>query len=170
MEEENANATVPFVEQQQPVFLHLGGLPRASRSGWTIVNAFEEGADVVASIASMPSFPNDSVAAIYCSHTLEHLPHWINESENVYAALSEWHRILRHGSIALATTFHHNLSFCSHHHHRYPAPGGALFVSVPDLAVLSRLFVNDSLSTQERFEVTKMIYGSQMNPYEYHKV
>ncbi len=101
--EENTNASVPFIEQQ-PILLHLGGFHRSSRSGWTIVNACEEGVDIVATIASLPFFSNDSVTAIYCSHTLEHLPHGLKQSENVYAALSEWHRILRHGSKAALFT------------------------------------------------------------------
>ncbi len=85
---------------EQPVLLQLGGLLRASRSGWTIVNTCgeeDEGVNVVASMTSLPSFSNDSVTAIYCCHTLEYLSLSYTETQNVYAALSEWHRILRHG-------------------------------------------------------------------------
>jgi predicted SAM-dependent methyltransferase len=49
------------------------------------------------------------------------------------------------------------------------AAGGVLMVSVPDLAVLARLFVSDQLSLDKRYIVMRMIYGGQTDPYDFHK-
>jgi predicted SAM-dependent methyltransferase len=48
--------------------------------------------------------------------------------------------------------------------------GGILYVAVPDLYILSSLFVDDSLTEQERFHVMWMMYGGQMDVYDVHKV
>jgi len=53
--------------------------------------------------------------------------------------------------------------------HRVLKPGGTLFVSVPDLDVLSALFVNRQLlSMADRFLVMRMIFGGHTDRYDYH--
>ena len=49
-------------------------------------------------------------------------------------------------------------------------PGGLLLVAVPDMRVLAKMYLDPSLSMQERFMVTKMIYGSQSDEFDYHHV
>jgi predicted SAM-dependent methyltransferase len=49
-------------------------------------------------------------------------------------------------------------------------PGGRLMASVPDFNLLCRLFLADGLTTQQRFEVMRLIFGGQMDPYDLHKV
>ena len=43
-------------------------------------------------------------------------------------------------------------------------------MAVPDLSVLARMYLDSSLSLSERFMVTKMIYGSQSDEFDYHHV
>ena len=50
-------------------------------------------------------------------------------------------------------------------------PSGTLYVSVPDLDVLARLFLDLSLlSSAERFLVVCMIFGGHDDAYDYHLV
>jgi predicted SAM-dependent methyltransferase len=48
--------------------------------------------------------------------------------------------------------------------------GGRFLISVPDLEVLCRFMLNGELTLQERFEVMRMIYGGQSDPYDFHKI
>ena len=52
--------------------------------------------------------------------------------------------------------------------HRVLKAGGALFVSVPDLDVLVRLYQNETLSISDRFFVMRMIYGGQVDEHDFH--
>lgn len=50
-------------------------------------------------------------------------------------------------------------------------PAGTLYVSVPDLDTLARIFVDRSLlSVQDRFLVMRMIFGGHIDKYDYHLV
>jgi predicted SAM-dependent methyltransferase len=98
------------------------------------------------------AFADSSVVAIYASHVLEHASYntaMLNATEQHYTSgtsrrgpsdlrrtLREWHRVLK--------------------------GGGALFVSVPDLRALAKLFVDDSigLDANERFFVMRVMYGT----------
>jgi len=60
------------------------------------------------------------------------------------SALKEWHRILM--------------------------PGGILQVSVPDLDVLCRMFIDKQLSYADRFWVMRMIFGGHVDKSDYHVV
>jgi predicted SAM-dependent methyltransferase len=54
---------------------------------------------------------------------------------------------------------------------RVLAPAGTLCVSVPDLDVLARLFIDRSLlSAQDRFLVMRMIFGGHIDKHDYHLV
>lgn len=50
-------------------------------------------------------------------------------------------------------------------------PGGTLCVSVPDLDVLARLFLDrEKLSLADRFLVMRMIFGGHVDKTDYHLV
>ena len=86
-------------------------------------------------------FPNSSVTAIYASHVLEHVSYQVNEE--LRHTLREWHRVLK--------------------------PGGVAFISVPDLAVLSKLFA-ESPDPQDRYKIMRMMFGGHIDEYDMHKV
>jgi predicted SAM-dependent methyltransferase len=54
--------------------------------------------------------------------------------------------------------------------HRVLAPGGTLYVSVPDLAVLAKLLLSDGLTVEQRFMVVRMIFGGHVDAHDYHQM
>lgn len=108
---------------------------------WKIMNA-RPGPDVdcVGSCVDLSRFATGSVAEIYASHVLEHLG-YLSE---LPGALAECHRIL--------------------------VSGGRLHVSVPDLDVLARLYLDPGLSVDDRFHVMRMMFGGQTDAHDYHRV
>jgi hypothetical protein len=77
-----------------------GGKGHPAVPGWTIVDLREASADVVLDISNEPlPYPDDSVAAIFCSHTLEHI-----DRRRLAFVLSEFHRVLhrREGLVRIA--------------------------------------------------------------------
>lgn len=52
--------------------------------------------------------------------------------------------------------------------HRVLKPGGRLLISVPDLEVLCRAMLNPELTPDNKFHVMRMIYGGQVNDFDYH--
>lgn len=109
--------------------------------GWEVLNAVPGPAvDHVGTAADLRRFADGTFAALYSSHVLEHL----DFKHELQAGLREWHRVL--------------------------APGGQLYVSVPDLAVLARLFLADALSLEQRFAVVKMMFGGHCDEHDYHLV
>ncbi len=109
--------------------------------GWEVLNAVPGPAvDHVGSAADLRRFADATFAALYSSHVLEHL----DFKGELQAGLREWHRVL--------------------------APGGRLYVSVPDLAVLARLFLADGLALEHRFAVVKMMFGGHYDEHDYHQV
>jgi predicted SAM-dependent methyltransferase len=48
-------------------------------------------------------------------------------------------------------------------------PEGKLWIAVPDMDVLCQMYLNKSLGTAERIELTRIIYGGQMNEHDFHK-
>lgn len=65
--------------------------------------------DILRDMDDLYGIPDHSVAALYCSHTLEHQT---IAGDKLMTTLKEWFRVIR--------------------------PGGLLLVSVPDLAVLAK--------------------------------
>ncbi len=109
--------------------------------GWEVLNAVPGPVvDHVGSAADLRRFADGTFTALYSSHVLEHL----DFKDELLAGLREWHRVL--------------------------APGGQLCVSVPDLAVLARLFVADGLALELRFAVVKMMFGGHFDEHDYHQV
>lgn len=106
---------------------------------WKILNALPgEGVDHQGDVRDLSAFADESFDALYASHVLEHLSY----NGVLVEALKGMHRILR--------------------------PGGKLLISVPDLDVLCRLFVHDKLSAQDRFQVMRMMFGGQLDAYDFH--
>jgi len=110
--------------------------------GWEVLDANPGPCvDRVGDASNLSAFPNDSFDCIYASHVAEHFDY----KDQLLATLKEWHRIL--------------------------LPAGELFVSVPDLDVLARLFVDRALlSGNERYLVMRMIFGGHIDKYDYHLV
>jgi len=48
--------------------------------------------------------------------------------------------------------------------------GGTFMVSVPDLDVLSHLFISPSLSIDQKFHVMRMIFGGQTDTADFHHI
>lgn len=53
---------------------------------------------------------------------------------------------------------------------RILSPDGQLFISVPDLEVLCRLFISTDLDKAARFHVMRMMFGGQVDPFDFHYV
>ena len=54
--------------------------------------------------------------------------------------------------------------------YRILAPGGRLSISVPDLDVLCEHFLDPSLSETQRFHVMRMIFGGQIDRFDFHYI
>lgn len=120
--------------------LHIGGQVRAA--GWEVLDVTPSPAvDHVADARNLSIFGNDTFAAVYASHVVEHFDY----KDELAATLTEWCRVME--------------------------PGGTLYISVPDLDVLARLFLDrQKLSPQERFFVMQMIFGGHADKFDYHLV
>lgn len=113
---------------------------REVRDGWKILNIQPgPGVDFVGDCMDLSQFANGSVHEIYASHVYEHLSY----QGELGRALGEAHRVLM--------------------------PGGVLRISVPDLDVLCRLFLDETLPTPVRFNVMRMMFGGQLDPYDFHR-
>ncbi|MEX1108564.1 MAG: methyltransferase domain-containing protein [Dongiaceae bacterium] len=111
------------------------------RAGWKILN-IQPGprVDFVDNCCDLSRFATGSVSTIYASHVLEHL----GFREALPRALIEIRRVLN--------------------------PGGPFLMSVPDLAVLSRLFLDERLDAQERMTAMMMMFGGQIDEHDFHHV
>jgi len=110
--------------------------------GWELLNAMPaDYVDHLGDARDLSRFADASFDEIYASHIVEHFD-YSGELENT---LREWHRVLK--------------------------PQGRLGISVPDLDVLARLFIQrDKLSFDQRFMVMRMMFGGHANEYDHHKV
>ena len=110
--------------------------------GWEVLDAQPAPyVDHVCNANDLSQFGDNTIAEIYASHVLEHFDY----NGELMATLQEWHRVLE--------------------------PEGKLMISVPDLDVLSRLFLGkDRLSFEERFFVMRMMFGGHLDKYDYHVV
>jgi FkbM family methyltransferase len=109
---------------------------------WEILNVVPGPyVDHLCNARDLSRFPDNTFTDIYASHVLEHFD-YINELD---AVLKEWYRVL--------------------------APGGTLYISVPDLDVLAHLVtLKDQLTVEELFSVMRMIFGGHTDKYDYHLV
>lgn len=114
---------------------------QARADGWEILNANPAPyVDHVCNANNLSQFANNTFAEIYASHVVEHLD-YVNELETT---LKEWLRVL--------------------------APGGRLYISVPDIDVLAGLILDKQLSVNERFHVMCMMFGGHVDKFDYHVV
>ncbi len=111
------------------------------RDGWKILNILAgPDVDYVGDCTDLTEFADASVDEVYASHVLEHLGY----GEDLPKALGAIHRILK--------------------------PGGRLRVSVPDLDVLMHLYLNPDSDQSARWEIMRILYGGQVDSYDYHKL
>jgi predicted SAM-dependent methyltransferase len=91
-------------------------------AGWEVLDANPGPiVDHVANARDLSFFPDQTFERIYASHVVEHFDY----NGELLATLTEWHRVL--------------------------VPAGFLYVSVPDLDILARLFLDrQSLSFEDR--------------------
>lgn len=110
-------------------------------AGWEVLDANAgPHVDHVADARDLTRFADDTFEEIYASHVVEHLDY----KDELVTALTGWRRVL--------------------------VPGGTLSVSVPDMDVLARLFVEPSLTLHERFTVMRVIFGGHVDRFDYHLV
>lgn len=109
---------------------------------WEVLNAVPgEHVDHLGNAGDLSRFDDGIFRQVYASHVLEHFDY----KNDLEAALKEWNRVLE--------------------------PGGSLFVSVPDLDILARLFIaRKRLNLEERYYVMRMIFGGHIDEYDYHMV
>lgn len=134
---------------------NLRSAPRASHSaqrrlhigghvrkeGWEVLNVTPGPAvDHVGDASDLGRFRDATFTELYASHVLEHL----DFGGALQAALREWHRVL--------------------------VPDGRLYVAVPDLRVLSGLFLSEGLEIGQRFDIVKMMFGAHSDEHDYHLV
>jgi predicted SAM-dependent methyltransferase len=113
---------------------------RVRTSGWEVLDAIPAPwVDHVADAEHLVGFPDNTFEQIYASHVLEHFDY----NGQLQDTLKEWWRVLQ--------------------------PGGTLYVSVPDLDILARLFLDRTmLSVEDRYLVMRMIFGGHIDEYDYH--
>ena len=109
-------------------------------AGWELFNAIPgDHVDHLGNAADLSRFSDSTFTEIYASHVLEHFDY----NGELLLTLKEWSRVMK--------------------------PSGRLFVSVPDMDVLARLFLDrNRLSVDERFFVMRMIFGGHVDEYDYH--
>ncbi len=113
-----------------------------SAPGWEVLNVMPgPHVDHICDAAELSIFEDNSFSVVYASHILEHMD-FVEEISN---ALAEWYRVLE--------------------------PSGKVYISVPDLDVLSELFLDkQNLPLDDRFQVMRMIFGGHTDDYDYHMI
>jgi len=134
-------ATAPVEPVQPTDAIRLHVGGKERRKGWKILN-IQPGPEVdfVGDCTDLSHFPDNSIAEIYASHVYEHLGY----QKELPKAIASVYRVLR--------------------------PGGIFRVGVPDLDTLCKLFVHPTLTLNDKIHVMRMIYGGQMDSYDFHKV
>lgn len=113
---------------------------KEKKPGWKILNAqAADGVDFVGNLNDMSMFPDACCDQVYASHVLEHLS-YRNEVDLALAAI---HRIMK--------------------------PGAKFQVAVPDLDILCRFLANPDLDKEKRHHVMRIIFGGQMDEFDFHK-
>jgi len=111
------------------------------KAGWKILNVqWANHVDYTADVRNMSRLADQSFDVVYASHTLEHLGYY----RDLPKAIAEIRRIIR--------------------------PGGKLLVSVPNLDTLCRLFLREQTTTHDRFLIMRMMFGGQIDDFDYHFV
>ena len=109
--------------------------------GWEVFNAIPgDHVDHEGNASDLSRFANGTFDELYGSHIVEHFDY----KDELLATLKEWNRVL--------------------------APGGILYVSVPDLDILCKLILDRRLDLPGRFQVMRMLFGGHMDQWDYHQV
>jgi len=113
---------------------------KVATPGWEVIDALPSPCvDHLGNAGDLSRFEDATFAELYASHVLEHFDY----NGGLQAALCEWCRVL--------------------------VPKGTLYISVPDLDILSELFLSkDQLTAGERFFVMRMMFGGHVDQYDYH--
>ena len=96
--------------------------------------------DYVGNCIDMSQIDDNSIDELYASHIIEHLGY----VEELPKALGHFHRVLK--------------------------PGGTLRISVPNLAVLCKLYLDPDSDAASSQNIMRVIYGGQLDQYDFHKV
>lgn len=110
--------------------------------GWEVLNAIPDVCvDHVGNANDLSRFADNTFDAVYASHVVEHFDY----KDELLLTLNEWNRVM--------------------------VPGGRLYVSVPDMDVLCRLFLErQQLTGNDRYFVMRMMFGGHVDEYDYHVV
>jgi predicted SAM-dependent methyltransferase len=109
--------------------------------GWEILDALQRPeVDHLGNAQDLSRFPDETFDEMYASHVIEHFDY----KGAIQAALREWRRVL--------------------------TPSGCLYLSFPDLGVLSAMYASGKLTLQQRFQVMRMIFGGHIDAFDYHLV
>jgi len=110
--------------------------------GWEVFNILPgPHVDHLGDAKDLSRFPDNTFLEIYASHVLEHFDYM----GVLLSVLKEWYRVL--------------------------VPYGIIYVSVPDLDVLSTLLLcREQLTFNERFHIMRMIFGGHIDQHDYHAV
>jgi len=110
--------------------------------GWETLNSQQlQGIDHICDARDLSIFPDNSFVALYASHVLEHFDY----RDELLAVLKEWYRVL--------------------------SPEGRLFISVPDMDVLCRMYCDRvHFDANDRYRIMRMILGGHSDQYDYHNV
>jgi predicted SAM-dependent methyltransferase len=120
--------------------LHIGG--QEVQPGWQILDIESRPeVDFVCNAGSLEQFEACSAEAIYASHILEHFHYQLDQELN--RTLAEWYRVLK--------------------------PGGHLYLSVPDMDILCRLYTRPDATPQNKYSIMRVLFGGQLNPYDVHR-
>jgi predicted SAM-dependent methyltransferase len=112
---------------------------REAREGWHILDINPAPqVDHVGNCNDLSFLGDATCLEVYASHVLEHLGY----NGELQAVLKGIHRVLK--------------------------PQGRLRVSVPDLEILCRLFVDPRLNINGRFHVMRMMYGGRTDAHDVH--
>ena len=115
---------------------------KVAAPGWEVLDANPGPVvDHVGNAADLSRFADDTFSEVYASHVAEHFDY----KNELLATLKEWRRVI--------------------------TPGGILYVSVPDLDVLAKLFVDrEKYSGPDRYLLMRVIFGGHLDQYDYHLV
>lgn len=109
--------------------------------GWETLNSQPlSGINHVCDARDLSRFADGTFSELYASHVLEHFDY----KDEVGDVLREWFRVL--------------------------APGGRLFVSVPDMDTICRLYCDRKrFDAQDRFMFMRFLLGGHVDIYDYHR-
>ena len=109
-------------------------------SDWEVFNVQPgDYVDHIGNAKDLSRFEDETFDELYASHVVEHFDY----NGPLQEALNEWYRVLK--------------------------PEGKLYISVPDMDILCRLFQKTKgLKLKNRFQIVRMMFGGHTDQYDYH--